>query len=295
MPSSGSSTGRSTVSPERTTGDSVDVLVPTFGRPTALAVTLAGLAAQTHPRLRIVVSSQDHAAFPDEVLAVAGVLRAQGRTVELAHHLPRRGMAEHRQSLLERSTAPYALFLDDDVVLEPDLVGRLVAAIRRERCGFVGSALLGWSFIDDVRPAEQAIELWTGPVRPERVAPDTPAWRRHRLHNAANLLHVARRLDPPRWPPRLYKVAWVGGCVLYDAAILREAGGFEFWRDLPESHAGEDVLAQLRVMTRAGGAGLIPSGAWHLELPTTVRDRSIDAPFALPIETPRPAAARTTG
>lgn len=262
----------------------VDVLVPTFGRPAALAVTLAGLAAQTYEPLRIVVSSQDHSDFPSEVLAVAGVLRAQGRTVELAHHLPRRGLAEHRQWLLDRAVAPFALFIDDDVVLEADLIGRLVAAITRERCGFVGSALLGWSTVDDVRPAEQAIQLWDGPVTPERITPGTPGWERHRLHNASNLLHVARRLDAPRWPPRLYRVAWVGGCVLYDTSILRAAGGFDFWRELPEQHAGEDVLAQLRVMARAGGAGLIPSGAWHLELPTTVRDRSVDAPLALSVD-----------
>lgn len=262
----------------------VDVLVPTFGRPAALAVTLAGLAAQTYEPLRIVVSSQDHSDFPSEVLAVAGVLRAQGRTVELAHHLPRRGLAEHRQWLLDRAVAPFALFIDDDVVLEADLIGRLVAAITRERCGFVGSALLGWSTVDDVRPSEQAIQLWDGPVTPERIAPGTPGWERHRLHNASNLLHVARRLDAPRWPPRLYRVAWVGGCVLYDTSILRAAGGFDFWRELPEQHAGEDVLAQLRVMARAGGAGLIPSGAWHLELPTTVRDRSVDAPLALSVD-----------
>jgi GT2 family glycosyltransferase len=262
----------------------VDVLIPTFGRPVALAVTLAGLAAQTHERLRIVVSSQDHADFAPEVHAIAGVLRAQGRTVELAHHLPRRGLAEHRQSLLDRAVAPWVLFLDDDVVLEADALARLVAAITRERCGYVGSALLGWSTVDDVRPAEQAIELWDGPVTPERIAPGTPAWNRHRLHNASNLVHVARRLDVPRWPPRLYRVAWVGGCVLYDTTILRDVGGFDFWRELPEEHAGEDVLAQLRVMGRAGGAGLIPSGAWHLELPTTVRDRSVDAPLTLSID-----------
>jgi hypothetical protein len=37
-------------------------------------------------------------------------------------------------------------------------------------------------------------------------------------------------------------------------------------------------------MGRAGGAGLIPSGAWHLELPTTVVSRAVDAPLALSIE-----------
>ncbi|MFZ5509426.1 MAG: hypothetical protein ACOZCP_05155 [Pseudomonadota bacterium] len=44
---------------------------------------------------------------------------------------------------------------------------------------------------------------------------------------------------------------------------------------------GEDVLVQCRVMARYGGCGLIPSGAYHQELPTTVAERRIDAPFAL--------------
>jgi hypothetical protein len=36
-------------------------------------------------------------------------------------------------------------------------------------------------------------------------------------------------------------------------------------------------VAQLRVMERFGGAGIIPSGAVHLEAPTTVVDRSTEA------------------
>ncbi len=260
------------------------MLIPTYRRPAALGVTLAAVASQTYDRIRVVVSSQDDADFAPEVAAIAGVMRARGRPVELVHHLPRRGLAEHRESLLERATAPFVLFVDDDVYLEPDLVARLVAAIRREGCGFVGSAVLGWSYLEDERPQEQAIELWTGRVGPERIVPRGPGWSRHRLHNAANLVHVARRLGIPGWPPRVYKVAWVGGCVLYDTSVLRDVGGFGFWRYLPSEHAGEDVLAQLRVMAVAGGAGLIPSGAWHLELPTTVVDRRVDAPLALGLE-----------
>jgi hypothetical protein len=82
---------------------------------------------------------------------------------------------------------------------------------------------------------------------------------------------------------RLYRVAWVGGCVLYDVARLRSVGGFEFWQDLPIEHCGEDVLAQLRVMARYGGAGLFPSGAYHQELPTTVTERRVNAPEVLSI------------
>jgi hypothetical protein len=80
---------------------------------------------------------------------------------------------------------------------------------------------------------------------------------------------------------RVYKVAWVGGCVLYDAAKIRSAGGFDFWPELPAEHCGEDVLAQLRVMARFGGCGLLPTGAYHQQLETTVADRNSDAPRLL--------------
>jgi glycosyltransferase involved in cell wall biosynthesis len=259
----------------------VDVAIPTYRRPAALAVTLAGLVGQTWRPLRIIVSSQspeDEPVAGPEALAAVRVLRAQGREVELHRHLPRRGMAEQRQFLLDQATAPLVLFLDDDVLLEPDLVERLVAAIGRSRCGFVGSAVVGLSFVDDERPSEQAIELWDAEVEPEDIQPGSSAWTRHRLHNAANLHHLRRRLGPG---DRLYRVAWVGGCVLYDTAKLRASGGYEFWPQLPVEHAGEDVLAQLNVQRRFGGAGLFPSGAYHLELPTTIPDRRVDAPYLL--------------
>jgi len=47
--------------------------------------------------------------------------------------------------------------------------------------------------------------------------------------------------------------------------------------------AGEDVLAQLRVMDLNGGCGLIPSGVYHLQFPTTIPDRLVDAPKYLEI------------
>jgi hypothetical protein len=214
-------------------------------------------------------------------------LLARGYEVELLPH-PRLGMAEQRQFLLDQARAPYALFVDDDVLLEPDLVERLYRAIRGQDCGFVGSGLIGLSHAADERPHEQDVEWWQGAIEPELVMPHGPAWRRHRLHNAANLLHLRERMGPAE---RLYRVAWVGGCVLYDVGKLRAVGGFAFWRDLPRDHCGEDVLAQLRVMARFGGAGLFPSGAYHQELPTTVVDRRINAPEVLAVEEPQPAAS----
>lgn len=263
----------------------IDVLVPTCDRPHALAVTLTALGAQTHRAMRIVVSDQSEracAATP-ELAAVLRYLRAGGISLEMHHHLPRRGMAEHRAFLLAQVSAPYCLFIDDDVIAEPDLLRRLHAVIRRQRCGFVGSALHGLSFLGDERPHQQVIEFWESEVRPERVAPDSEAWARHHLHSAANLFHLQRRLALGKRQTRLYRVAWIGGCVLFDAAKLRASGGFDFWRELPAEHCGEDVLAQLRVMARFGGCGIIPSGAYHLELPTTIARREVDAPKVLPL------------
>ena len=41
------------------------------------------------------------------------------------------------------------------------------------------------------------------------------------------------------------------------------------------------MLAQLRVMARYGGCGVLPSGAYHQQLPTTVEGRTHDAPRLL--------------
>lgn len=264
----------------------LDVLIPTCGRAAALAVTLATLAAQSYQDFRVVVADQTEepgAGASGEVKAVLHLLDLHSHEPALLSNLPRRGVAENRQFLLDRATAPRVLFLDDDLMLEPWVLGEMVRAIDEERCGFVGSAVIGLSFRHDVRPHEQAIEWWDGPVEPETILPGSRGWERHRLHNAANLLHVAERLRLDPAHPRRYRVAWVGGCVLYDAAALRDVGGFSFWRELPSEHAGEDVLAQLRVMARYGGCGLIPSGVYHQELPTTVTDRRFDAPRRLPI------------
>jgi GT2 family glycosyltransferase len=258
----------------------LDVLVPTCNRPVELATTLAGLAAQEHP-FGVVVSDQSDGAASYETppaQTMLRVLRAAGHPVRVGRHLPRRGLAEHRAALLARSSARYVLFCDDDVWLEPGAVARLHEAIGELRCGFVGAAVQGLSYAEDHRPAELApFERWLGRPRPERVEPGSPAWQRWTLHNAANPTHLAQRHVGPgeRWVA--YKVAWVGGCVLYDRRALDAVGGFGFWSELPEAHCGEDVLVQQRVLARFGGAGILPSGAYHLESPTTVPDREVKA------------------
>ncbi|MCT2583494.1 glycosyltransferase [Actinophytocola gossypii] len=260
------------------TDPDVDVVIPTRNRPVELATTLAGLAAQTHERFRVLVSDQsDDGPSYDTPPArsLARVLTLGGRETRFVRHLPRLGLAEHRAYLLSESTAAYVLFLDDDVWLEPAALARMRAAIGTLGCGFVGAAVQGLSYVDDERPWQlEPYEEWLGPVRPERLTRGDHD--RVSLHSAANPYHLERRLNlaPGEW--RAYKVAWVGGCVLYDRAKLVECGGFDFWPDLPVDHAGEDVGAQWRVMARYGGAGVLPTGAIHLESPTTVPDRQVE-------------------
>jgi GT2 family glycosyltransferase len=263
----------------------IDVLLPTSGRIAELAVVLAGLAAQDDPPFRVTVSDQsdEHAmAEAPAVQAMLRVLAAQGREVRVLRHLPRLGIAEHRAFLLEQATAPYVLFLDDDVWPEPGLLATLHRAIEDLGCGVVGAAQQGLSYIGDERPHEQApFAAWEASVEPERLRPDSPGTERWTLHNAANLTHIAARTDLPDagWLP--YRVAWVAGCVLYRRSALLATGGFDFWRDLGPNIGGEDVVAQWRVMERFGGAGVLPSGAVHLESPTTIPDRTDDAVHAV--------------
>jgi glycosyltransferase involved in cell wall biosynthesis len=258
----------------------VDVLIPSYSRPCGLGLALASLLGQTFRDFRVIVSDQspDEATLgATEVRTAVGALRWHGHEVMLHRHLPRRGLAEQRQFLLEQSDARYVHFIDDDVVLAPEVLGRMLDVIRSEGCGFVGCAAVGLDFIDDERPHEQHIEIWEGPVRPETFPLDRIPWERHRVNNAANPLHLERRLCPDGRVVR-YKVAWIGGAnVLYDRGKLLAVGGFSWWRRLPEQHAGEEVLAQLLLLRRFGGCGVLPSGTYHLGLPTTVPERTHNA------------------
>ena len=72
-------------------------------------------------------------------------------------------------------------------------------------------------------------------------------------------------LDPTQMTPVINRIKRAQGQL---AGVLRL---------LEEGRDCEDVVTQLQVAERDGGAGLLPSGAWHLELPTSIEDRSVDA------------------
>ncbi len=248
----------------------VDVLLPTINRLPSLVMTLGGLTAQTLADLRVVVADQSDAPLEQEpvVLALRRIIEARGGAVEWHTRPQVHGIAEQRAFLLARACADSVLYLDDDVYMEPWVVERLLDTLRTEGCGFVGAFPAGLSHRDDVRPHQQHVEYWDGPVRPEVVEPDSPVWERWQLHRAANLYHASQRLAPGE--TRRYKVAWVASCVLYDRAKLLAIGGFDFWPRLPRWHSGEEVLVQNLLLRRWGACAIMPSGTYYSQVETTV-------------------------
>lgn len=259
----------------------IDILIPTYRRKTGLAITLTSLLAQSFTDFDVIVSDQsgDDDTYLDsiEIQTLARALRWHGHGIKLLRHLPRRGMAEQRNFLLEQSSAPYAHYLDDDVLLDPPVLERMLRVMQGERCGFVGCAATGLGYLDDFRPHQQGIEPWEGPVTAEPFEPDTLPWERHFVNNAANPLHLEQQLARGNAIVR-YKVAWVGGAnVLYDRAKLLDVGGFSWWERLPPEHAGEEVVVQFLLIRKYGGCAILPSGTYHLGLPTNVEDRRRNA------------------
>jgi GT2 family glycosyltransferase len=229
---------------------------------------------QTYRDFDVIIADQsdsDIAAGSPEFQTLIEAFGLHDQLVTWIRRSERRGLAEQRNFLVSQATSPLILFLDNDLLLEPDAIGRMVDVARSQGCGFVGMAPIGLSHRDDQRPHEHNIELWDGPVVPERYTFESVPWERHKLHNAANPLHLSWLYASEQTV--LYKVAWVGACVLFDRQKLLDVGGYSWWSELPTEHCGEDVLAELLVMSRYGGCGVLPSGVYHMELPTTVPNR----------------------
>jgi glycosyltransferase involved in cell wall biosynthesis len=259
----------------------VDVLIPTYGRKASLAIVLTSLLGQTFTDFNVIISDQtdEEQAYLDsaEIQTLVYALRWHGHKVVLHRHLPRQGMAEQRQFLFEQCHAPYVHFIDDDVLLDPPVMQRMIDVIRAEQCGFVGCAATALQLLHDERPHQQKIELWEGPVKPEPFTAETIPWERHLINNAANPLHLERKLVHSGEVVR-YKVAWVGGAnVLFDREKLQSVGAFSWWHRLPPEHAGEEVVVQFLLLHEYGGCGILPSGTYHLCLPTTIEDRRRNA------------------
>ena len=278
----------------------VDVLIPATGPPASLAATLSSLANQRYPSFRVMATRAplDEAEEP-ELSGLVGMLEAGGHAVRIVDaEAPGRG-GGRVQVLLDLAAAEYVLVVDDGIFLEADLLGRLVGGLRASGAAFLGSSVVDLRFRDEHRPDEEVIEFWDGPVRPEEIGVDSHAWARRKVHRGANLHHLRERL--PRTRDRLYHVADIGGCVLYDTAKLRAVGGFRPPGDHgrhPSIPLSTTSASQLRLLDRYGGAGLFPSGAYRL---TPIATEPPSWPpvrrgaFAAVTGSPGPAGALSSG
>lgn len=249
---------------------SVDILLPTYNRLDSLLMCLSSVAGQSYSCFRLIISDQSDQPVNENtaIQSLIRIIEARGGTVEYHYRVPSQGIAEQRDFLLKQATAQYVLYLDDDVWMEPDVLNTMLSTIQEQGCGFVGAFPNGLSFRDDIRPHQQRIEFWEGPVAPEAVEPGSDEWERNVLHRAANLYHVSMLIPPGE--KYLYKVAWIAACILYDREKLLEVGGFEFWSRLPRYHSGEEVLVQNLMMRRWGGCAIAPSGTYFSQMPSTV-------------------------
>ncbi|MGQ9681937.1 MAG: glycosyltransferase family A protein [Anaerolineae bacterium] len=263
----------------------VEVLIPTCARKTALAVTLTGLMAQVFTDFDVIIADQtlDRPYLHDgELDSLFLALEASGHRVHTLVNLPRRGIAQQRHFLLEHATAPLVHFLDDDVLLGPDMLRRMVSVLRAEGCGFVGAGISSLRYKDDLRPEDlEPFEPWEGPVRPEPHTWETIPWQRYKLHIRDNPWHLSRLYAADGRTVR-YKVAWVGANVVYDREKLLSVGGFSWWNRLPPNHSGEEVLAQLLLARRFGGCAILPAEALHLQVPSEIPDRDVKADHMFP-------------
>jgi glycosyltransferase involved in cell wall biosynthesis len=123
----------------------ISVIVPTFRRPDALAETLASLSRLDHPadRYEVVVVDDGSGDETADVVRAAGNGEVQISYVEQSNS----GVARARNNGAEHATGDLLVFLDDDLLVEPDHLKRHV-----EDQGRFGDALVNghWEFSPEV-------------------------------------------------------------------------------------------------------------------------------------------------
>ena len=148
------------------------VLLPTCDRLHSLIFTLSGLAGQTLSRFHLIVADQGRK--PAGKIPWSGAPRilrpgerlSSGNAGDRSTASPSSG-----DFLLTATSADMVLFLDDDVFMEPWVLERLVDTLMQRTVRFCRRLSLGAVLSHDVRPEQQHIEYWEGPVRPEAIGP----------------------------------------------------------------------------------------------------------------------------
>lgn len=108
-------------------GQGVSVIIPTRNRPALLREAMASLLGQTHPVDQIIV-------VDDASDACDGVSGIQGlaSSIEIIRQPRHGGVSAARNAGLNRARGKYLVFLDDDDLLDPHMVGKGVSALESQ-------------------------------------------------------------------------------------------------------------------------------------------------------------------
>jgi GT2 family glycosyltransferase len=234
----------------------VTVVIPAHDRQETLDLTLAALSAQTYPgRLLDVVVVDDGSATP---LRLPGI--APARTKLISSPPGGWGRAWAVQAGLDVATGEVALVLDADMVPHR----RHVEAQLRWHHLAPYVVVLGW--IDftapDALPSPERVRDAVAAGAEDALFPLSP----HRHEWAEKIIddHDGLRAAPSSLASRVH----VGATVSYPAALLRSIGGMDTSLVLAED-------TELGYRLTQAGAVFVPdpeSRAWHLGLPTAMRD-----------------------
>ncbi len=168
-----------------TAGNSISVIIPTRDRPAELEAAVASLFGQTVlPAELIVVDQSSGAEAQRRIEARHAALRAEARArlrLRYVRDPSISGGAVGRNCAMDMATGDIWVFLDDDVVLEPDFLEQLLAAYARHPHAAGVSGI-----ITNYQPPSRPIRLWTrvfvrGPFHDDR---QPVYWNAERLRNA---------------------------------------------------------------------------------------------------------------
>lgn len=120
----------------------ISVVIPTRNRAQKLRRTLDGLCAQSLPSVAFEVLVVDNGSSDDTRAAVAGYLDKAANWKYLRESKP--GAAAARNSGIRASQGEIVLFLDDDVVPDPQLVEEHAKGHREQDAVVLGSVRFPW-------------------------------------------------------------------------------------------------------------------------------------------------------
>ena len=210
--------------------ESISVIVPTIGRPASLRDMLASVREQTFGVHEVVVA--DGSSTEEIAEVVNDCLRRGGLDVKHVRVSPPNAVRQRRVAI-ESASGDYLLFLDDDVILEPECVEELIRVLRNDQ-GAVSSF------------ADFNNQSWPMPTRAWRLYLRTVLGMKEGEWQGRVLGPLLRFGFGPT-PTQPVDIEWLGTCnsMVRRSAYLQAGGFSDFF--LHRCTMNEDVDLGLKI------------------------------------------------